>query len=340
MAKTQVDTSIDKHVLEMEAESRESSTREEKQSPRYQRAAYHIENDTGRQHRQWIQDSYAHPYKELILPSLNGQYRLWKAQLRRRAEMADRVIQLGNLIGVQPEAIDPMFKNKTVYSGNNGLIFGIVKFFSTTHDGWEQLMGTNEIAAIFSPDVYLCSEKAMEVLAENWFDPEGCLKVASVVDGKLATHRGLTHLEWIDIGRPDDAETAAARLNEKWKGAEEFGDCFLNSGIPNHGADPMWADLFYETYSSWVVAPESCPFPQVHSAAGMHTEAGRMFLNDKSTFVQFLDKKSVKITRWGSSVSIKGQDFISVNTKETEQDSTIKKLKNTSLLEYESPVRD
>lgn len=340
MAKTQVDTSIDEHVLELDAESRDYVTRDQKQGPRYRKAAYHIEEQTSKQDWDWVQQGYALPYKELILPGINGQYRLWKAQLRRRAEMADRVIQLGNLLGTQREAIDPMFKNKTVYSGNTGVVFAIIKFFSQTHEGWEQLIGTNEIAAIFSPDVYLCSEKATEMLAEHWFTDDGCLKVAAVVDGKLATHRGLTYIQWLEIGAPEDAQTAADRLNERWKGAMEFSDCYLNSGVPNHGADPIWADTYYETYSSWVVAPQPCPFPQIHSAAGLHTEAGRMFLNDKSSFVQFIDKKDITIARWGSSVRIKGQDFISAHTKETEADTTLKKLANSGLLEYQSPVSE
>lgn len=341
MAKTVIDTGIDDQMHHLSGESRESISRSQKQGPRFRKAKfYQEEHDSNRRNQKWVKEAYHGPYKELIIPNLNGQFKLWKTQLRRRADMADRVIQLGNILGLHQEAIDPLNKNKTVYAGNAGMVFAITKFYHRTHPGWEQLIGTNEVAAIFSPDAYLVSEKGMELLAQHWFEDTGILKVATAIDGKLVTHRGMTYFQWLSIGSPEDAETAAERLNEKYKGVSEFGDCYLNNGVPNMAADPIWADLFYETYSSWVFAPEPCPFPQIHSAAGMHTTAGRMFLNDKSSFVQFLDRSDVTLARWGSSLKIKGQDFISAYTTETEQDTTLTKLKKTGLLEYNTELAE
>lgn len=339
MARTLVDTSIDDSVVSVDSQGNTAGS--EKQSIRYQKARYNnAKRERGgltRTEATWEKEAIAAPFKELILPNLSGQFRIWKSQLRRRADMADRVIQIGNLMGAQENAIRPMFRNKTSFNGNAGLVFAIVKMYSRTHPDFTMLAGTNELAAIFAPDVYMCSEKATEYLAENWFDLEnGCFRVANVIDDKLLTHRGLTFLQWKEIGEPDNAVDAAARLNELYRGTTEFADSYLTAGVPNFGADPMWADVYMETYPSWLTSGQDMPFDQIHGGAGVHMQAGRMFLNDKRSFFQFVNKEGIKVRRWGSEVSINGGTFYSVHTTETEQDTTLRKLERTSLLEFES----
>lgn len=342
MAKTKVDTSIDENIVDVDSSTYQRSKRD-KQAPRYKKARRIVDSkldgDDSTLHGAFKAANEA-PYKELMLPGVHGQFKLWMNQLKRRAEMADRVVQFGNLLGVMPNHIDPMFKSKGVYNGNNGIVLSVLKFFARTHDGWEQLIGTNELAAIFSPDAYLCNENQMEILAENWFDPEGSFKVATVVDGKLCTHRGLTYNQWLEIGAPEDPNDAAEALNEKYKGAVEFEDCYLNSGVPNFAANVLWCDTYWELIPSWLFSGYQAPFGQITGAPGFKTQAGKGFLNDKGGFMQFADKKSVKIQRWGSSIEVADQEIIFAYSAEPEEDTLLKKLKNTSLLEYTTKLSE
>lgn len=342
MPKTRIDRSIDQRIVDVWGDY-ERYSQADRRSKRFKRALraseIYYDGDTS-QLKGYKKTDYEAPYRELILPALNGQYRIWKAQLSRRSDMADKVVQIGNLLGLQPNSIDPMFKNKTVYSGNKGLVFSLFKFYSKTHDGWEQLAGINELVAILDENIYLCSERATEILAEHWFDPQGILKVATVVNGLLVTHRGMTHREWMEIGLPEDPYVAAERLNEKYKGAYRFVDSYATSGIPNFQVSPLWADPYVELVQSWLFSGDQAPFGQIVGSPGFSSPAGKQFLNDRQGFMHYMDKSSVRIKQWGSSVRVADQDIIFAYSQETEIDSTLRKMEKTQLLQYVTETTD
>lgn len=340
--KTQVNRDIDEQIVPVESDFvNPYSTK--KTSIFHRRVVRNLEHaqkagrevDLDLEQNRWRKEALQPVHRTLLLPSLLGQARWWKSQIRRRADMADRVIQFGNIVGTHPNAIDPVLKKHgTVYNGNSGLVQALIVYYASTHDGWEQLAGTNEMAAIFAEDVYLVSERAAMYLAESWFEPEGSMKVAAVVDGKLATHAGLTYGQWIEIGSPLTAQEAADRLNEKYKGVTEFDDCYQLSGVPNFAADPIWADVYMETLPSWVTAPHECPFGQVHSKAGVHMSAGKNFIKDEKSYLFFLDRIGKwEIQRFGSTVTIRDTPFISIEMNIPEH-TEIRRWDKAGFLEY------
>lgn len=210
--------------------------------------------------------------RTLYLPCLQGQYKVWQSSILPQCNEADAVVSFGDLIGCYDEAADNESR------GRNEATLTFTRMYSTYHSDWTQLIGPNEIAALNSPQTWT-NQNSTEYLRTKWLE-EGFFQVASVDNGRLQTHGGLTYGEWIALDKPSTAETAAERLNEKYSGTLFQGLSYRLTGQPNYSANPIWADPVLETYPSWLTAPEDCPFDQMHAEASVNTDLGRRLMQD------------------------------------------------------------
>lgn len=242
-------------------------------------------------------------FKTLIIPSLNGQYKIWKDKLVLEANKADEVFQLGNLISANDELKDKEVK------GPNRAILGFIDLYKSTTSQWHQLVGTNEIMALNFPSEWT-NKYSVRYLKQWWFD-DGFFKVADVSKNRLVTHGGLTYGEWVNIGRPTDPNVAAERLNEKYSKTLYQGECFKLGNGPNYAANPIFADPFIELYNSWLTTTEVCPFNQLHGSNALNREFAREMINNPLTPLHFLN--SVSFRKWGSVAEIKGSFFTAVD---------------------------
>lgn len=241
--------------------------------------------------------------KTLILPSLNGQYKIWKDKLVLEANKADEVYQLGNLVSVNEELKDKEIK------GPNRAILGFIDLYKSTTQNWHQLIGPNEITALNFPSEWT-NKYSIRFLKQWWFDQD-FFKVAYVSKNRLVTHGGLTYGEWVNIGRPDNAHIAAVLLNEKYSKTLYQGKCFKLGNGPNYAANPIWADPYIELYNSWLTTEESCPFNQLHGSGALNQKFAREMINSSLTPLHFLN--SVSFRKWGSIAQIKDSFFTAVD---------------------------
>lgn len=247
--------------------------------------------------------------RTLIIPSLDGQYKLWQDTLVLEANKANEFYQLGNLISVSDK-----FRDREV-KGPNRAILGFIDLYKSSTSGWNQLVGTNEITALNFPNIWT-NKYSLRYLKRWWFDDE-FFKVATVSKNRLVTHGGLTYGEWVKIGRPQTAEEAAKSLNEKYAKTLHQGPCFKLGNGPNYAANPIWADPYIELYNSWLTTTEECPFNQVHGSGALNREEARRLINNDQTPLHFLDQVSFR--SWGSVAKIKETFFTAVdlNLKKT-----------------------
>lgn len=244
-------------------------------------------------------------YKSLFIPPLEGQQRIWKNDIANIAQGMDEIIQLGNLIGCYDTVKDG---EKT---GGNLYTLRYIMLWRATFSHWTQLVGPNEIMALNFPDEWTNLE-SNGILRQKWFDKDdpGRFNTAAVNKGRLVTHGGLTYGQWVEIGRPQTAQEAADALNEKFNQSLYQGECFRLNGKPSFWANPIFADPVREVYPSWITAPESPPFHQLHSGGGLNTRDGRAAMYERFSFMQFIDYSSY--TNFGGMVRIKGKNFYSV----------------------------
>lgn len=214
--------------------------------------------------------------------------------------MADEVYQLGNIIGLSEYATD---------SYNSGPNMDVLSDFSkrTQLSKWNQLVGPNEIAALNIPESWT-NAKSRVFLRDFWMGTNGA-KTAIAVRGRLLSHGGLTYGEWVELGRPQDADAAALLLNEKYQKTLYQGPAYALSGVPNFSANPIWAHPARELYPSWITAPESLPFDQLTGGGSLNNPEGRSLASSDSVY-KSIDK--LRYHQYGSKVEIKGQRIISL----------------------------
>lgn len=241
--------------------------------------------------------------KTLIVPSLNGQYKIWKNDLVLEANKSDEVFQLGNLISVNDDIKDGEEK------GPNRSILGFIDLYRSTTKHWHQIIGPNEIVALNFPEKFT-NKHSLRFLKRGWFDSD-FFKVADVSKNRLVTHGGLTFGEWVNLGRPGTAVEAAALLNEKYSKTLRQGECFRLGYSPNFAANPIWADPYMEFYNSWITSVEPCPFGQLVGTFSLNREQGREIINSQKSPLSTLE--SLFFRKWGSVAIIKGTAFISVD---------------------------
>lgn len=242
-------------------------------------------------------------HRTLFIPGLYGQHLIWRNEVKPVCDRVDSIISFGNLIGCDEEASDGTAR------GRNQAVLSFVSAFRTYFENWTQLVGPNEIAALNNPGVWT-NDVSNDHLRNGWLASDGVFHVASANDSRLQSNGGLTYGEWVAIGRPKDAQTAAQRLNEKYRQTLYQGPCQALGDSPNFSANPIWADPISETYPSWITAPEPCPFDQVHSSIDLNNRLGRRLVRSEDSLLSYLDR--VNYRTFGSNTVIKGAKFQAV----------------------------
>lgn len=242
--------------------------------------------------------------RTLFIPSMVGQYKVWKSNVAPFLKTVDKVFQLGNIVGC-----NNYMKDKDQFGPNEAILHYVIAR-SASSDKWVHLIGPNEIAALNFPNEWT-NDKSNSVLRNAWVGNKKVFQVAAVDKGRLVTHGGLTYGEWVSIGSPKDVNIAAEKLNEKYAETIYQGPCFKLGDPPNYAANPIWADPIMELFSSWVTAPEACPFDQLHGSGSLNNIIGREHFNDKNSPLHYVDK--VRFNNTGSITTIKGAEITSID---------------------------
>lgn len=240
--------------------------------------------------------------KTLFLGALEAQYKLCRQELEQQLlPSVDLTISLGNLISCSKAAKD----RKDLGRNESSLLF------------WEKLagdktrlMGANEIMALNFPEEWT-NNASNTLIRDAWLSAEPSALVATVDKGRLVTPAGLTYGEWLAIGSPGDPEEAAGRLNEKYRHTLMQGACFRLDRRPAISANPIWADPLLELYPSWVLAPEACPFDQVHGSESLNRLRGRSATSYESSVLAYMDKVSYR--KFGSLAVVKEAVFRAID---------------------------
>lgn len=241
--------------------------------------------------------------RTLFLGDLQAQYKIWKEDVLDVLPTVDSTIQLGNMVSIS------RFARDSKKYGRNEAILKLWSDEASRRDmTW--LIGRNEIAVLNSPDSWTNSS-SNAILRDAWLAPEALAKVAVVEKGRLVTHGGLTHGEWVNIGRPSTAEEAAARLQEKYANTLYQGECFALDRVPNPAANPLWADPVIELYPSWLMTKEPCPFDQVHGAETLNGYRGREAVSSKVSILHYIE--AINYRKFGSVATVHGAIFTGVN---------------------------
>lgn len=236
----------------------------------------------------------------MILPNLYAQYSIWKQNLLPECKRSDVVISTGNLIALN-EAIEEEDKKRA----NEVTVASVLAY--ANYERWVQLLGPNEAIALNNPTEWT-TVSTVRTIREAWYDKK-IWKVSAVMYDQLVTQGGLTYGEWIDLDRPQTAREASDRLNEKYECVNYFGPCYWLNNRPNFAANPIFADPYYEFYNSWIMAPEDCPFDQVHTSGSLSTFLGRQAL-DPHNLSPISMVTSVQYKRYGTETYIGRQRII------------------------------
>lgn len=238
----------------------------------------------------------------LFIPELLGNHLFWRNILAQEAQNANRIIQMGNLIGFKS------FKDEN--KDWNLKVLRLVNAYRYTEENWLQLIGPNEMFALNSPLTYT-SPRADEILRSLWFTSStgtpGMLP-AGVDKGRLVSHGGLTYGLWRNLGKPKTAEEAADALLEEYRNTIFQGKSLKLGYAPNFAASPIWADPIRETYPSWITADEEPPFGQIHAGVTLNSETARELMGEETSFFHWIDNVAYK--PYGSIAKINGATFL------------------------------
>lgn len=237
--------------------------------------------------------------KTLFFGDLKGQFRIFKNGLFPAMLEVDKIVCMGNLVNCHED-----FADKEEIGRNNAILNyweKVVERVDTV-----RLMGAHEVMALNFPGKWTNSEST-DFLRDNWLGNTPKWFTATEDNGRLVSCGGLTHGEWVSIGRPETAAEAAEKLNEKYEKTLKQGRCLVLDGKPNLAANPIWADSLVEFYPSWIYSGETCPFDQIHTGKSLNTEIGRMIAADEFNPLFFVDYKSYH--KFGSVVEVNDAMF-------------------------------
>lgn len=241
-------------------------------------------------------------YRTVIIPSLNGQYKVWRSYVSPNILLADKVIQTGNLLGCNDEVGD--YKEDR---GSNMLLSQEIIDGLAREKNWVQLLGANEMMILNFPDMWT-NNRTNAIIREAWLD--GILKIAVEDKGRLVTSAGLTYGCWLDLGRPDTASECADMLNKKFKDSLFHGSGYILGDPPSFYASPVMADYVHEVIPSWITGREPCPFDQV-TGFSLQSISGRIMMNADESYLRYVD--GVTYPTSGSTTVVKGSTFIGVD---------------------------
>lgn len=255
-----------------------------------------------------------------FLGNIHGQKDLYTSQLKPHLKNLDHVLQMGAFIGLMKGLVDETKNNESL------LREALEK---TKNHEWTMLVGPNEMLALNFPD-HFTNLKSGHMLRQLWFteNDDARMKVAISNNERLITHGGLTHGEWVSIGKPQTSEEAAYRLNMKYSKRLFVGESIALGYKPNHSANPIFADPYLEFFPSWLTSNDEMPFTQIHSSQSLNTEKGREILNDELNPLHHAEK--VLFRKYGSIINIGEKQIISVDTQMPILRDT-KLYKNTSV---------
>lgn len=250
----------------------------------------------------------------LYLPPLHGQYEAWELHLQQLVLQCGLVVSLGNIVGLHPHAVET--RGAGSRDRNSVLVDNVLGSWGAS-SRWLQLVAPNDVVALSSPDSGLLDKRAHRTLRDAYFNDAprkstAHMRVAYSVNGRLVTHGGLTHGEWVNIGRPTTAKKAAGLLNEKYRHELWFGESVSVGSPPNLAANPVFADGLHELYPSWLYAGERCPFAQV-TAQSVNNIRGRFALGSEFHPLYWLNRTMIQFPRIGSVVNIRDTIFIGLD---------------------------
>ena len=259
-----------------------------------------------------------------VVPGLYGQYKILKSELIPFIKKTDDTVYMGNMVGTAPRVRDSGFK------GPNRAVLDLlsVTAYGNPHTF---LMGANEMVALNDPETFLSTESLL-TLQQWWLEKDHVAKIATHRDNILFTHAGLTHGEWLSIGKPETALEASERINEKYEGTLYQGDCYNMSGKLNMSANPLFADPYRELYPSWI-GREPLPFTQVYATLDLNTYVATGLRNDPMHPIGSLD--NIQYTKYGSCVFMGDHAMIGVDLQ-VDRDKILKELKHRTILILES----
>lgn len=262
--------------------------------------------------------------KLAVVPGLYGQYKLLKNELLPFIKKTDDVIYMGNIVGTAERVRDNSFK------GPNHSTIELIErtVYGNPHT---ILMGANEMVALNDPTRFV-STKSLLTLQRWWLEKEHTAQIATVRDNILFTHAGLTHGEWLSIGKPMTAQETADRLNEKYEGTLYQGDCYNMSGKLNMGANPLFADPYRELYPSWI-GREELPFTQAHATFDLNTYVATGLRNDPMHPISHLG--DIQYTKYGSCVFMGDHAILGIDLQ-IDRDKILKELKHRNILILEN----
>lgn len=173
------------------------------------------------------------------------------------------VCQVGDLIRVKPG-----FKR-----GNDEIAARVDRILERNPpERWRQLLGNHEAAALGGRakhdwDPSVLSEETKGFVRRHW--ASGRIEVSWSCGGALITHAGLTHGQWVRLGRPSRSDEASEALNAFV--AQPMRKIILPgallTGTPRDDADVLWAEASTELLPGWLRAG-SAPFDQIHGHSG------------------------------------------------------------------------
>lgn len=239
-------------------------------------------------------------FNTLLIPSLQGQHKLWKSDVLPQCQKADAIVNFGNIIGCHPQ----------VTKKGNERILSYLNLFRTYSENWTQLIGPNEIAALNAPDEWT-NFTSIEHLQREWLEHDGLYTVACESNNRLLTHGGLTHGEWESIDKPQDAKTAAQRINEKYSQSLYQGPSLRIGDRPNISANPIWTDALHELYPSWIGYSDSCPFDQIVASVSLNSIPGRKHIQTPESLLSHID--DTQFRSFGSIARIGEAEIISID---------------------------
>lgn len=243
------------------------------------------------------------PDSTIFVPGLYGQYKVWKEDLRPLLDQVEDIVFCGNVIGLNDYVKDNQF------NGSNYAIAKFIDTFGYSSKRSKQIIGPNEILGLSYPGEYCCS-RTIEILQKWWLDRDSRCTTTLAHNGRLISFGGMTYGQWESVGKPETAEEAANRLNEKFDGTLYPGPCYNLNKKPSMSASPTFANPYYELLPSWI-GQEQCPFDQIYASGDMNTRLGREMSHSELSPLYFVD--TIKYRKYGSIVTINDTTFTAVD---------------------------
>lgn len=253
--------------------------------------------------------------RTLFLPALHGQYKIFKNNIGNELNKVDKVIQLGNLVGCNDFAKD--YETEVKGKANYHLMNYVSLYKETLIDSdmdvkshWVQLIGLNEMLVLNYPDLWTNKETAFKLI-NSWFGQEPPMQVAYDYHGILVTHGGLTHGEWVSLGRPKTAKQASELLNEKYMKRIFKDTCYYLHNSPNYSVNPIFCDPMRELYPSWIGSTDELPFHQIHGSDSLNSPLSSSMSLEDSSVLKYAQK--IHYRQWGSIVEVHGKKIIGID---------------------------